>query len=144
MNAADVIGWIVEDTYYCTSCTPTNDENEHAHPIFGDSETDSFSHCSECDELIPENLTDHGWKDLLETAEHFLVAREGNVDVQRQWHEHVKGWTTGDSDDKVIELWGEALKEDNVKRAIRRLSLPYRNSLLAIKGMVEDRLKEDK
>jgi hypothetical protein len=110
MNATDVIGWIVDGTYYCPSCSPTNDTNEHATPIFGDSETDSFSHCADCEELIPENLTDHGWKDLVEAAVDYLVKRRGRAEIQWQWFEHVKTWATGDAaDDKIIEVWGEAL-----------------------------------
>jgi hypothetical protein len=102
MNATDVIGWIVDNTYYCTSCSPTNDTNEHATPIFGDSETDSFSHCADCEELIPETLTSDGWKDVEERFERYLWQRAGRPEILKQWAEHV---SPGDEETKrLIEL----------------------------------------
>lgn len=58
MNAADVIGWYLNGSPFCADCF-TGDEDA-ASPVFGDSESDSFSHCEECGDLIPESLTSDG------------------------------------------------------------------------------------
>jgi hypothetical protein len=102
MNATDVIGWIVDDTYFCPACTPSTDEN--VIPIFGDSETDSFAHCATCEELIPEVLTAEGIDRVMEDFEEWLEVRYGRPEILAQWAEHLTGAGADEVQDHIIAM----------------------------------------
>jgi hypothetical protein len=110
MNAADVIGYIVSGTYYCPDCTPSTGDD--ASPIFADSETDSFSHCAECEDLIPEALTEEGREEALEALRAYLVSRSGRAVIVRQWAEELKDYYgPSDAGRTICELASEAAAE---------------------------------
>jgi hypothetical protein len=115
MNAADVIGWIWNDDYYCPACAPSNEEDEKAQAIFADSETDAFNHCCTCEELIPEQLTGDGQELVTDHFKEYLVRRSGRVSVLRQWHEATKNYDWEEREQRVIcDLVGEALSETSL------------------------------
>lgn len=145
MNATDIIGWIFEGTYLCTDHAPeTEEEKEAAQPIFADSETDSFSHCSECEALIPEKLTTEGFAEVMESFRLFLVRREGRAKIKEMWAEHVKNGMSLAAEEKVIiDLVLEACEENNV-RALRRNVMHggLGDTLRSIKALCESALED--
>ena len=94
MQATDVVGWLVGETYYCNDCTPTNecDSAQNAGPVYADSTTDCYHHCEVCEELILETLTDAGVADVMDAFERYLVRRAGRPEILRQWAKATKGW----------------------------------------------------
>lgn len=118
MNAFDVIGYIVDGEYRCPSCNYDAD----GQPIFADSDTDSFSHCATCEELIPEVLTETGVEYTISHMEQFLTRREGRPEILRQWAEHMKeaGSTAFAAEDTVVRLTLEATEEQSLTIAKRR------------------------
>lgn len=124
MNATDVIGWIVDGDYYCVNCTPTNEEDRTkdicaggSAPIFCGSETDSFSHCEVCEELIPEVLTSEGWASVVLSLRGFLLERRGRPEILHQWAKHLDGSSTDPEEREMISLARLATDPDAVKRA---------------------------
>lgn len=128
MNATDVIGWVVDGEHYCDNCTPTKDENNNdVQPIFAESETDSFSHCCVCEELIPENLTVAGMDAVLRKMEAYLIHREGRPEILHQWAERVAGQfgASEQPDEQTRALCFRATEEDAVKICKKNIVLRW-------------------
>jgi len=132
MNAADAVGWIVEGTYYCDACTPSKEADNDAHPIFGDSEADGFSHCAECDELIPEALTSDGVARTLEALNAYLVRRSGRSEIVRMWAKMLRAYFAIQEEGRVVcDFVIEATKEENVQQE-------RKDTFRTIAGLVEE------
>src|SRR5258708_4676947 len=61
MNSTDIVGWTSPAGYaLCTDCV---DEEGDLHPIFADSEWDSYPSCDRCNQAIEDvQLTEYGLK----------------------------------------------------------------------------------
>jgi uncharacterized Zn finger protein len=116
MNAADVIGYVVKGDYFCPTCTPAT-EGDDVIAIFGDSETDSFSHCSECEDLIPESLTSEGIERVIESFRDFLVSRRGRAEILSMWIEQVKVYSLESDEMVIVDVTWDALTEVNLSAA---------------------------
>lgn len=92
MNATTVIGYTCEGEAFCADHKPDVGEECEVNAIFGDSETDTPTHCGwflgdgaggaveECGELIPQRLTPDGEQYV--RAEH---AKGGARGITGEW-----------------------------------------------------------
>ncbi len=89
MNSADVIGYVKDGMILCAECGERGgwDRDEEAGAVFADSETDSPSHCDDCEALIPECLTSDGVKYVHESFRRFLRShgKDGRLEVLTEW-----------------------------------------------------------
>lgn len=80
--------WVTCDEAVCDDCFVEDEwpgfENwERPLAIFGDSERDSPTHCDTCGELIPHELTTHGYEYVRERVE----SGDGLPGVLNAWRE---------------------------------------------------------
>lgn len=100
MNASDVVGSVIDGTYYCPTCAPS----DGGEPVFHDQETDSPSHCEVCDELIQETFTKHAINMMLDRMEDYLTKREGRKEILHQWAAGLEGYELDMAQEKVRDL----------------------------------------
>jgi hypothetical protein len=71
------IGYAWDGAIRCPECTPARRrDDDETGAVFGDSETDSPTHCDACGELVPEALTAEG---VGYVAESLRAAREERI-----------------------------------------------------------------
>ena len=100
MNSADVIGYVKDGMISCAECGERDgwdkDSGNDVGAIFADSETDSPTHCDDCETLIPECLTSDGVRYVHESFRRFLRShgKDGRLEVLIEWahqYDHVPG-----------------------------------------------------
>lgn len=86
MKSYDVIGYVVDCEIYCPECAPYGEDIESS-PIFAESETDCPNHCVACEELIPENLTEHGVEYVQAAVLEYLTTngKQGRGEILLRW-----------------------------------------------------------
>lgn len=88
MKSYDVIGYVVDCEIYCPECAPVaSRDGDIPDPIFAESETDCPNHCAECEELIPQNLTDHGVEYVQAAVLKYLTTngKRGRGEILLRW-----------------------------------------------------------
>ena len=93
MNSADVIGYVKDGTILCAECGEREGwdkrPSDEVGAVFPDSETDSPSHCEECEALIPQSLTSDGVKYVHAAFRRFLRShgKHGRAEILTEWAE---------------------------------------------------------
>ena len=88
----NIVGYYLNcDTAVCVDCAPTpTDETDcddgYPAPIYDDMESDTPTHCANCEALIPHALTDDGYRYVEERiAGHLADPTDGRACVLAAW-----------------------------------------------------------
>jgi Fe-S-cluster-containing dehydrogenase component len=115
MKSTDVVAWVdvANQEIYCANCSPSN---EFA-PIFADTETDSPTHCTVCDELIDQNYTDACIEYMTNRMAAWLVRGEGKKEIIEMWAYKVDELYLGPVEQTVVDLTKQRVKylDDQLK-----------------------------
>jgi hypothetical protein len=114
---ADVIGYVLDSTYYCKDCCPDSD----APPVYPETETDSWQHCAVCDALVEQKLNSDGVIEVLFRLERYLITRHGRPECLRQEALAMEGYLLNPADARVVSLAKDATDPASVAIAKKEM-----------------------
>ena len=100
MSWCDPIGYVCGCEIFCPDCAPDRES-----PVFDGSETDRFSHCPECETLIPESLTRYGLSYVLGWLDDARNGIGGRLDILDSWAEAISSYGMGRAENLRLERY---------------------------------------